>query len=288
MLWVILLFANGTVLLVFNQTVVANIFTLQLPAAPLTSPVVMHNKVPIPALLNGSELEIPVLGRALITVEYVPRVRAVDGVIAFNVTNGTYIIWAQGGVVLLPTLKILNYSKFNNSILMVAQGPGTLAYTLQGVSLQTPAPNSTSTNTAPPSSQQTSSTTSAPPSGSTAPSQSTTSAPSPSGYSNSSQQTSNRGPPTVDLFIVGLIATAGVAGASLYLARRGKGGIAGLSDTDRLILSYIQRTGGAFESDVAKTLGLPRTTVFRAVRRLEQAGLVSVEKRDGRNFIVPK
>ncbi|MCI4464663.1 MAG: hypothetical protein JHC22_02580 [Thermoproteus sp.] len=33
---------------------------------------------------------------------------------------------------------------------------------------------------------------------------------------------------------------------------------------------------------------MPRITVFKSVRRLERAGLVSVEKRGGRNFVAPK
>jgi uncharacterized membrane protein len=61
-----------------------------------------------------------------------------------------------------------------------------------------------------------------------------------------------------------------------------------LNDTDRLVLSYLRKTGGAYESDVARALGLPRTTVFKSVRRLEQTGLATVEKRDGKNFVTPK
>jgi uncharacterized membrane protein len=56
---------------------------------------------------------------------------------------------------------------------------------------------------------------------------------------------------------------------------------------DAKVLEYVRRRGGAYETDVARELGIPRTTVFRAVRRLEERGLVRVEKREGRNWVAP-
>jgi len=61
--------------------------------------------------------------------------------------------------------------------------------------------------------------------------------------------------------------------------------VGGLSEVDERILAYLGERGGAYESEIARDLGIPRTTVFRAVRRLEEAGLVAVEKRGGRNFV---
>lgn len=37
--------------------------------------------------------------------------------------------------------------------------------------------------------------------------------------------------------------------------------------------------------DIAKVLGLPRTTVWKAVRRLESSGYVEVIKVGGKNFV---
>ncbi len=82
-------------------------------------------------------------------------------------------------------------------------------------------------------------------------------------------------------------AIAVVAAVALLLRRRGQVAL-DLNDTDKLVLSYVRKTGGAYESDIARSLGLPRTTVFKSVRRLERAGLISVEKRDGRNFVTPR
>jgi len=52
-------------------------------------------------------------------------------------------------------------------------------------------------------------------------------------------------------------------------------------------LEYVKKRGGAYEADIAKDLNIPRTTVFRAVRRLEAQGLLRLEKREGRNWVKP-
>ena len=72
--------------------------------------------------------------------------------------------------------------------------------------------------------------------------------------------------------------------AVAYLGRRRP---VELGEVDAKVLEYVRRRGGAYEADVAGELGIPRTTVFRAVRRLEERGLVRVEKREGRNWVAP-
>ncbi|AEA12369.1 transcriptional regulator, TrmB [Thermoproteus uzoniensis 768-20] len=269
MIWVVLLFANGSVLLVFNQTLAGSIYGLPLPSPPLSAPLVLNNGTPVPAVLNGSTLEVPVLGKALITVEYVPRVSASGGVISFNVSKGLYLIWAQGGVLLLPTVKILNYTKTNGTVLLIAEGPGTIAYTIQGTPAPATTPASSPSNTAP---------SGATPASDTTPASRT---PAPTASPGGTSSASSGGLP----FVWVLLAVA-VAVAVAVLASRRR--VPQLNDTDRLVLSYLRKTGGAYESDIARALGLPRTTVFKSVRRLEQTGLATVEKRDGRNFVKPK
>lgn len=272
-MWAILLFANGTALLIFNQTLTGTVYPLHLPAPPLSAPVVLNNGTPVAAVLNGTTLLVPVLGRALITVEYVPRVRTLDGLISFNVTEGVYVIWAQGGVLLTPTLTILNYTRSGSSLLVVAKGPGVVAYTIQGRAL----PGNAASN------------------GSAASATTRTSAAQSAGASSTETVYTNTTAPSSagraswQLPVVWLIvaAIAVVAAVALLLRRRGQVAL-DLNDTDKLVLSYVRKTGGAYESDIARSLGLPRTTVFKSVRRLERAGLISVEKRDGRNFVTPR
>lgn len=283
MLWAILLFANGTALLVFNQTLTGTVYALSLPAPPLSAPVVLNNKTPVAAVLNGTTLLVPVLGRALITVEYVPRVRTLDGIISFNVTDGIYVIWAQGGVLLTPTLTILNYTKSNDALIVVAKGPGVVAYTLQGRALSgnaTARGNGSATSII----QKTSTSTSA----ATAQGISTTVQGTTTSTSAVQSQPGLAQTSSSPIYWLAAVAIAAVAASAAYVLRRGRRAALDLNDTDKLVLSYIRRTGGSYESDIARNLGLPRTTVFKSVRRLERAGLVSVEKRDGRNFVTPR
>jgi uncharacterized membrane protein len=82
-------------------------------------------------------------------------------------------------------------------------------------------------------------------------------------------------------------AAAGAALVAAYLGRRWPVKLGELGEVDAKILDYVRRRGGAYEADVARELGIPRTTVSRAVRRLEERGLVRVEKREGRNWVAP-
>jgi uncharacterized membrane protein len=78
------------------------------------------------------------------------------------------------------------------------------------------------------------------------------------------------------------------AGAAfLLLSTRRRRQQADLGEVDAKILEYIRRRGGAYEAEIAKELDIPRTTVFRAVRRLEAQGLVRLVKKEGRNWVAP-
>ena len=84
-----------------------------------------------------------------------------------------------------------------------------------------------------------------------------------------------------------LVAAAAAAGAAfLLLPTRRRRQQADLGEVDAKILEYVRRSG-AYEAEIAKELDIPRTTVFRAVRRLEAQGLVRLVKREGRNWVAP-
>ncbi len=313
MFWAILLFANGTALLLFNQTLVGALYNLTLPAPPLSAPVVYNNMTPVPAVLAGDVLTVPVLGHALITVKYVPRTRVVDGALAFNVTEGYYVIWAERGVLLLPTLQIINYTLDKNALVVIAKGPGTVAYTLQGrgqtpttTATTSPAPTPATTTTAMTTTTAITTTTPTPAqaqqTGASPSTTSTTQTPQPPPAATSSTAQSPRptpgaapsggGPPPgfgwVPVAAAGVAAAAAAGVGYAVLRNRGKKSGGDLNETDSAVLEYVRRTGGVYEAEIARALGLPRTTVFKAVRRLEREGLVEVEKRDGRNYVKPK
>ncbi|WP_243675772.1 helix-turn-helix domain-containing protein [Vulcanisaeta distributa] len=61
-----------------------------------------------------------------------------------------------------------------------------------------------------------------------------------------------------------------------------------LNEYEKAILNYLRSRGGgsAFEIDISKDLGIPRTTVWRSVRRLEGLGLVKITKVEGKNMVM--
>ncbi|MEM2094636.1 MAG: winged helix-turn-helix transcriptional regulator, partial [Candidatus Bathyarchaeia archaeon] len=64
-----------------------------------------------------------------------------------------------------------------------------------------------------------------------------------------------------------------------YLRRRVQLTPEGLSSTDVEVLSLVRSRGGRiFMSELRESLGLPKTTVWRRVRRLEGMGYVRTRK----------
>ena len=57
-------------------------------------------------------------------------------------------------------------------------------------------------------------------------------------------------------------------------------------DDDKEIIKFIHENGGqVFESDLRKKFLQPRTTMWRAVKRLERQGKIVISKKDQQNLI---
>jgi len=83
---------------------------------------------------------------------------------------------------------------------------------------------------------------------------------------------------------VAVLAVAGLALAARK--RRVEQALTELSEEDLAILDALRRAGGgAFQSELQKAVGMPSTTMWRRVKRLEKLGYVVVEKRAGRNYV---
>ena len=302
-MWVLLLFANGTALMMLNVTVAVSVFNVTLPAEPAWGPVVKLDGVPVPALVEGRRISVVTGGGGVVTIEYVPRLVDVGGVPAVNITTqDLLLIWANGPLLVMPTVKILNFTRLDHSLVVVAKGPGYVAY---AVPLANAATQATATVAAQPTRPQTSTATQPTTAVQTTTRQET---PQPSATNTTAVEMSSTAagtstpqttPPTqaaqpgasvqgaFDAWWPVVAAAAGAALVAAYLGRRRPVKLEELGEVDAKILDYVRRRGGAYEADVARELGIPRTTVFRAVRRLEERGLVRVEKREGRNWVAP-
>ena len=300
-MWVLLLFANGTALMMLNVTVAVSVFNVTLPAEPAWGPVVKLDGVPVPALVDGRRVSVVTGGGGVVTIEYVPRLVDVGGVPAVNITTqDLLLIWANGPLLVMPTVKILNFTRLDYSLVIVARGPGYVAYAtpLANVATQITTtaaqPQTTATQMVSTSAVLTSYTTTTRQETSQPFATTTTIVPTSSSaitlQITPPTQTAQPGASVPGAFDAWWPVVAAAVGAALvvaYLGRRRPVKLGELGEVDIKILEYVRRRGGAYEADVARELGIPRTTVFRAVRRLEERGLVRVEKREGRNWVAP-
>ncbi|MEM1836485.1 MAG: winged helix-turn-helix transcriptional regulator [Pyrobaculum sp.] len=63
----------------------------------------------------------------------------------------------------------------------------------------------------------------------------------------------------------------------------------GLSEIDQSILNLLkERQGVIYQSEIIKELGLPKSTVHKALRRLSEAGYVEIQKRGRYNIVILK
>ncbi|MEM1570512.1 MAG: helix-turn-helix domain-containing protein [Pyrobaculum sp.] len=303
MFWVITLFANGTVLLLFNATLVATVANISLPAPPASVPEVRLDGIPVPALIVNNSLVVPTGGQGVVTVRYVPRLGEADNLLYFNITTSDlFAIWVQRGVIAVPKLRIINYTMLNGDLLIVAKGPGVLAYAkpappVATQSAGTPRPTTTQSGglfpslTAPSATTSSTSlnniaTTAVTTSTSVPLTQPTTSSPVLSETS-TTHQVDHTAQELTPFLLVAVAVAASALGFALYRKARMAPSATQLSEVDSKILAYLHKRGGAYEAQIARELSLPRTTVHRAVRRLAEQGLIKIEKRDGKNWLEP-
>ncbi|MBU27023.1 MAG: MarR family transcriptional regulator, partial [Thaumarchaeota archaeon] len=59
-----------------------------------------------------------------------------------------------------------------------------------------------------------------------------------------------------------------------------------IREDDKEIVKFISKNGGeALESELRKKFLQPRTTMWRAVKRLERNGIIEIEKKDLQNLV---
>jgi uncharacterized membrane protein len=59
-----------------------------------------------------------------------------------------------------------------------------------------------------------------------------------------------------------------------------------MREDDKRLVAFLEQNGGqAFEKDLRKKFLLPRTTMWRAVKRLERQGIIEIEKKEFQNLV---
>jgi uncharacterized membrane protein len=100
-------------------------------------------------------------------------------------------------------------------------------------------------------------------------------------------------PTPLFLFVSGSVAAAALA---LFLIRRGRGGTVDVeavlraypwlrTDQREVIRFLAEKRAGIFESDLRKAFDLPKSSMWRLIKRLEDEGIVTVRLLRGQNYI---
>ncbi|WP_460172914.1 helix-turn-helix transcriptional regulator [Vulcanisaeta sp. JCM 14467] len=255
LIWIITLYGNGTSTVSLNTTLTGEFVTLQLPVQPQSYALVLVNGTPTAYMINGTSIVVPVLGTASVSITYVPKVFVEEGFIGMSVGNATVKLIIPSNILIYNiTLSLISMSMVNGELIIEARGPGEFLYTVMPTTITKHTTHVTTTATH---------------------------------------------PPIFGVVIIILIAVIIIAAFTLYAMRtrqkrRGseKGALTGefpstlsLNDYEMAIIRYLRSRGGsAFEVDISRDLGIPRTTVWRSVRRLEELGIVRITKVEGRNM----
>ncbi|MFB6470926.1 MAG: helix-turn-helix transcriptional regulator [Vulcanisaeta sp. AZ3] len=245
---------NGS-LVNINITATHNVALLNitLPIKPM-GPIIVQssNGSSIPAILINNRLIIPVFGNGTFVIRYVPlAVQSVNGYLIINVSSQYPVnLFISNNVLLtqLPTNLITNFTKVNSgAILQLAPGNYSIGFIPELWSSRTTSANITST-------------------------------------SRSALQHTF----LYNIIIPVIIIIAAISILTYVLITRHRGSkvdpviIEGLNPTDREVLGALVDMGGeAYQVDLQKKLGMPKATLWRAIRRLEEAGYVRVI-REGR------
>lgn len=253
LLWVITLYGNGTATVSLN-TMMEQSVTLALPVQPQSYIMVTVNGSPWYYILNGSLITVPIFGTANVSITYVPHVFMENNFIGISVGNSTVEIAIPSDILIANiTLSLINMTMSNNELIIIAKGPGEFLYTV----MPTPAMHGATTI----------------------------------------QQKTQITPYNETLMITMIIIIVTIVAFATYvlIIRRRTNSTKSLTTTsvgfnlndyEVSILKYLESRGGsAFEIDISRDLGIPRTTVWRSVRRLEDLGMVRISKVEGKNMV---
>ncbi len=90
------------------------------------------------------------------------------------------------------------------------------------------------------------------------------------------------------LLFLGFAVIVAVSIALIYKMKKASK-LAELSEEEADILQFLRKVGGrAYQSDIMRALGLPKTSTWRYIKRLEEKNLVRVEKIGGKNLVILK
>ena len=267
--------SDGVVSVSVKAVLPKGLNTLRLPVEPIVSTiVVVGDGLALPAVYDNGTLYTILDKDMSVEVSYIANTSIDKGIFYLNIeTEDTIELRVPLEVLLLtwPEQNIVDVALEDNVLVLYIKGPATIRYTLKvpitstPISSPTPVPSPIT------------------PSPSVTPTPSTSSTP--STPSSTSSASFTQAPPHIPLWIIGVIiaVAVGVAVGALYFYIRRRGSttsiVSMLSDIDYDIIKALEAKGGsALQTELQEMVKIPRTTLWRHIRKLEKLGIVKVEK----------
>ncbi len=254
------------------------IVEVMLPAAPIASTVLVETEdgVPLVPVVEGNSLIIPLeaSSQVKLMISYIVETVEQDGYISFDVNpSGELRLVVEQGVILLGLPEgVISYERIDGRLAIVFTGESTISFV--------PAEYATET------------TVESPPDGTATPTRAE------EGVEDGDAKAAPIDSVLGDPFILGLIALVALAllgGAAVFFYRRTRGDGGGrslevetvtLDSTDREILDLLKELGGeAPQPELLRATGLPKSTLWRRLRRLENMGYIEVVKKGKFNIV---
>ncbi|BAA80712.1 putative transcriptional regulator, Lrp family [Aeropyrum pernix K1] len=243
--------------------------SIELPAPPIVTTILVTTADgnSIPPIVEGNTLIVPLEEKTSLEVSYIVDTKANNGVFSFDVTPPgvpVKLILEQGIILLGLPSGITSYDKKDGTLEILFSEPSTISYVPAEYAGTQPAETATD-------------------GGGEGTGTVTTGAAETTGVKGSWQI-------AAAIILAAVIIIAG--GAVLYMYRKKSGGngvdavVTSLDSTDKLILDTLKNAGGTSEQPaLLKATGLPKSTLWRRLRKLEAMGYVRIIKKGKSNVV---
>uniref|UniRef100_A0A7C5YWM7 Winged helix-turn-helix transcriptional regulator n=1 Tax=Ignisphaera aggregans TaxID=334771 RepID=A0A7C5YWM7_9CREN len=240
----------GTALVEIHMHLDNGLQIIELPIEPIPETIIaVANEKPIPIIYENNTLYLIVEESSTIEISYIANISIKDGIFHLIIKrNISAILKIPIASIILLTLprEIISYKEEDNTFILIIKGPQELRYTLR---IPT-----TPIQTSPP-----------------------------------STPISIEGIGYIWIYILTIVIVASFGIIVIYLIKRRKSRVLTemLSDIDLAIIKILETKGGmALQTELQDNINIPRTTLWRHIKKLEKLGIVKVEKIGLQNRIV--
>ncbi len=243
--------ANGVAYGTVSGEALGSLNEVQLPTYPIPASVEVYvNDTIVPAIVVNNTVYIPTRGASSFTIKYICNTTLSNGISRLDfISNETITLVIAPNIVLLSMPdKVLNTYYLDNNLAFVFKGPVTIEYTVKEPV-------------------------------------------------DSTNEGSNISEPSyLDISYIVLAAIVIILiGFGVYKYRKSRRlkfveyDLRELDEVDHAIIKMLKsHNNEAFQSDLQRMLRLPKTTLWRHIKRLERLGYVEIVKENRRNKVILK